>query len=325
MPEVQSWLKAARTARGLSQSELARQVGAQQAQISQWERGSARPNPATEEKLRAALAVDDPSQFVEAAAPAPSPYPWWDEALARKDSMQLKELAAHLGVPLSTLVSAFKLHGVSRQPQVSAPVESVPEVEMSNETTETASTSIDARHGSKDGNILKHAHLLGKIPDAEVAKLSNVSVRTIASFRARNKIPGYKGPRRRTPSSVGGRRASRLESFMDILGKVPDRVVADKAEMSLGAVRNFRIKHGISASGRVPESAAMAALDNAIPFTASAGPMMAFSVTLSTPNGDLARVVIAPDMVRAASFADGAAQKLQGRVSSLGVIGEVLR
>jgi hypothetical protein len=112
---------------------------------------------------------------------------------------------------------------------------------------------------------------------------------------------------------------------MDILGKVPDRVVADKAEMSLGAVRNFRIKHGISASGRVPESATLAALDNAIPFTASSGPMMAFSVTLSTPNGDLVRVVIAPDMVRAASFADGAAQRLSGRVSSLGVIGEVLR
>jgi transcriptional regulator with XRE-family HTH domain len=324
MPEVQSWLKAARTARGLSQSELARKVGAQQAQISQWERGSARPNPATEEKLRTALEVDDPSQFVETAAPPPSPYPWWDEALARKDSMQLKELAALLGVPLSTLMSAFKQHGVSRQPKVSARVEAEPEVEMSNENTESQA-SIDARHGSKDGNILKHAHLLGKIPDAEVAKLSNVSVRTIASFRARNKIPGYKGPRRRTPSSVGGRRASRLESFMDILGKVPDRVVADKAEMSLGAVRNFRIKHGISASGRVPESATLAALDNAIPFTASSGPMMAFSVTLSTPNGDLVRVVIAPDMVRAASFADGAAQRLSGRVSSLGVIGEVLR
>lgn len=112
--------------------------------------------------------------------------------------------------------------------------------------------TIDARHGSKDGNILKHAHLLGKIPDAEVAKLSNVSVRTVASFRARNKIPGYNGPRRKAPPTAG--RVSRLERFMDILGKVPDRVVADKSGMSLGAVRNFRIKHGIAASGRVPES-----------------------------------------------------------------------
>jgi hypothetical protein len=109
------------------------------------------------------------------------------------------------------------------------------------------------RPGSKDGLIRFHGDKLGKIPDAEVAKLAGVSVRSVASYRARNKIPGYKGPRRKTPpaSGPGGRRASRLENFMDILGKVPDRVVADKSGMSIGAVRNFRIKNGISASGPV--------------------------------------------------------------------------
>lgn len=52
------------------------------------------------------------------------------------------------------------------------------------------------RAGSKDVMIALHAAALGQVPDAEVARRAGVSIRTIASFRARHGIPGYRGPRR---------------------------------------------------------------------------------------------------------------------------------
>jgi len=89
---------------------------------------------------------------------------------------------------------------------------------------------------------------LGKVPDADIADKAGVSVRTVASFRSRHDIAGYSGPRRR--KSGRKRRASRVDPFADLLGTVPDRVVAEKAGVSLNAVRNYRVKHGIPAAGR---------------------------------------------------------------------------
>jgi hypothetical protein len=114
------------------------------------------------------------------------------------------------------------------------------------------SSSPSRRQGSKDTQIEQYYHLLGSIPDSEVARLAEVSVRTVASYRARNDIPGYSGPRRR-PQARGGRQ-SKLDDYAHLLGKLPDRVVAEEAGMSLGAVRNYRIKNDIPAAGRMPRA-----------------------------------------------------------------------
>ena len=45
-----------------------------------------------------------------------------------------------------------------------------------------------------------------------------------------------------------------MDDYRDLLGKVPDRVIADIAGMSLGAVRNFRIKQDIEPAGRMRPS-----------------------------------------------------------------------
>lgn len=157
---------------------------------------------------------------------------WWPEALRLKDRMPLRDLADHLGVRVGLLTAELRRAGIARAP--------VPTTQLP-----------DLRHGSKDGRISSYFHLLGQMPDADVARLSDVSVRTIASYRARHGIPGYEGPRRR-PEPRGSRQ-SRLEDFRHLLGRLPDRVVADEAGMSLGAVRNFRIKHDIEAAGRLPK------------------------------------------------------------------------
>jgi DNA-binding transcriptional MerR regulator len=166
---------------------------------------------------------------------------WWSDAMRMKDQMTLRELADHLGVTVGTLTSEMKKAGVARRVRVPASVSGGMDEDQPSR-----------RNGSKDDQIEKLFHLLGKVPDSEVARLADVSVRTVASYRARNGIDGYKGPRRRP--APRGRRASKLEDYRSMLGKLPDRVVAEEAGMSLGAVRNFRVKHDIPAAGRMPRS-----------------------------------------------------------------------
>ncbi len=167
---------------------------------------------------------------------------WWPEAVRLKDTMPLTELAAHLSVTVPVLAAAFRERGVSRRLKVVAPpVVAVPTPE------EVAAEAV--RTGSKDGQLAALTHLLGRVPDSEIARSAGVSVRTVASYRARNNIIGYDGPRRRP--TTRGRRASRVDDFRPLLGVVPDRVVADIASMSLGAIRNFRIKLGVEAAGRM--------------------------------------------------------------------------
>lgn len=113
------------------------------------------------------------------------------------------------------------------------------------------SLQLDRRIGSKDQRVESCFELLGNLPDAEIARRVNVSIRTVASYRARHGIHGYDGPRRR-PEPRDGRR-SRLEELHDLLGRVPDRIIADEASMSLGAVRNYRLKHDIEAVGRMSQ------------------------------------------------------------------------
>lgn len=156
--------------------------------------------------------------------------PWWDELVAKKDSKSLRELAEEFGVSAGAISLALKKTGTSKVPQSTEPVEA--DVPVS-------------RPGSKDFLLEPLFEDLGNIPDAEVAKRAGVSVRTVASYRARNKIPGYKG---RAAPSKRRRRKSKIDPYTELLGKVPDRVVAEKAGVTLNAVRNYRANRGITSS-----------------------------------------------------------------------------
>jgi hypothetical protein len=180
-----------------------------------------------------ASSVEASPNRVESEAGASAPL-WWAEAVRLKDTMGLRALADHLGVRVGALAAELRRSGLTRSPQEPA-----------------VAVAQGVRPGSQDGRILSHYHLLGHVPDAEVARMSGVSIRTIASYRARHGIAGYSGPRRRP--EVRGRRESRLEDHRDVLGTLPDRVVADLVGMSLGAVRNYRVKHAIPAAGRISQ------------------------------------------------------------------------
>ncbi len=51
-----------------------------------------------------------------------------------------------------------------------------------------------ARPGSKDALVAARFNLLGKVPDHEIARLAGVSVRTVASYRTRHGIAGFRAP-----------------------------------------------------------------------------------------------------------------------------------
>jgi hypothetical protein len=133
----------------------------------------------------------------------------WEEILRLKEALPLRELARRFQTTPGAISAALRrVAGVAgpdvgegdlgdddlppepgeapfRSPSSGGPV--LPEV---------AAALQQIRAGSKDVMIALHATALGQVPDAEVARRAGVSIRTIASFRARHGIPGYRGPRR---------------------------------------------------------------------------------------------------------------------------------
>lgn len=243
-------------------------------------------------------------------------YPWWPELLSLKDELSLRELAERFDVTPGAISAAFKRTGTSRKPAPPGPraLRKRRKEEEADLPPEPGEFEGDAgsvprpRPGSKDQAILEKYDLLGEIPDAEVARRAGVSVRTIASFRARHNIPGYSGPRR--TSSSRGPRQSKIDPFADLLGKVPDRVVAERAGVSLNAVRNYRVKRGIPAAGR-------AATLTPVPTTGA----KAWKVTIRTGQGEAERVVVADGLVQAATLAE---QASPGQVVGIHLVGDVL-
>jgi len=178
-------------------------------------------------------------------------YDWWPELVRRKDELSLRELAERFDVTPGAISAAFRRTGLSRKAAPPGPrirrKASGGDESLPPEPGEGEDGTV-ARPGSKDTRILPYARMLGQVPDSDVARKAGVSVRTIASFRARNQVGGYKGPRKRGADRAP--RKSRIDAFAHLVGQHPDRIVAEKAGVSLNAVRNWRMRHGVPASGR---------------------------------------------------------------------------
>ena len=244
-------------------------------------------------------------------------FDWWQDLVDLKDELSLRELAEKFNVTPGAISAAFKRTGTSRKAAPPGPRalrksqhdDLPPEPGDEDEDVGLMPTT---RPGSKDEMIKYHFDSLGKVPDAEVAKKAGVSVRTIASFRARHGIPGYSGPRRTAQSRAP--RTSKLDPFVELLGTVPDRVVAEKAGVSLNAVRNYRVKRGISAAGRAITS-------DAPVFQPVAGGVVAWHVVVQTETGKVDLVVLGNDIVDAATKAMAADR---GEVVGLSCLGEMI-
>ncbi len=250
-------------------------------------------------------------------------FEWWPELVALKDELSLRELSQKFDVTPGAISAALKREGISRKAAPPGPrIHRKRKRAVADDLPPEAGEDLigeegDARPGSKDALVLAHRELLGNLPDREVADLAGVSVRTIASFRARHNIPAFTGPKRVTARR---RRGSKIEPFEQLLGKSSDAEVAKLAGVTANAVRNHRARLGVSApSAAKKESVAPTRV------RASGAAQHAWRVVIQTDNKEIARVVLADSVVEAAQSASNhAGTHLPGRVVSLSWVGEVL-
>ncbi len=250
-------------------------------------------------------------------------FEWWPELIKVKDEYSLRELADKFKVTPGAITAAFKRTGTHRRSAPPGPRSR--RRPRGEDTLPPEPGELRGRPGSKDDRLLQHREMLGSVPDGEVARKAGVSVRTVASFRARHGIPGYDGPRRR--GADRSPRKSKIDNYADMVGSVPDHIVAEKAGVSVNAVRNWRIKRGVTAHGRHGKPGVLEA--------ATSTPSMAPTVSPASPGrgggawkvisgsgADRAvRVVVARSLADAAARAEAAGV---GPVLALEWIAEVL-
>lgn len=123
----------------------------------------------------------------------------WGDILRLRETLSLRELAQRFSTTPGAISAALTRTGTVRAPSIEEDEDLPPEAGAPDEpddSVDAAAALQQVRQGSKDMQIAQHLQLLGQLPDAEVARRAGVSIRTIASFRARHNIPGYRGPRR---------------------------------------------------------------------------------------------------------------------------------
>ena len=112
---------------------------------------------------------------------------WWDEFLGLKDKHSLAELAERFDVAEITLQRALKRTGVNRRSQRGA---------RGNRQTQASNQK-----------IAQVSHLLGVVPDGEVARQVGVSRYAVAQYRQGKSIPSVRegagrGPKASSPSGL---------------------------------------------------------------------------------------------------------------------------
>ena len=101
-------------------------------------------------------------------------------------------------------------------------------------------------------------HMMGTMPDHEVAKKCDSTPSIVGRYRRKHGIPayeGYKFGKGQSPPSKGTeqpakkktprRRRSKIDAFRSQVGKIPDQVIAKKAGVSVEGVRMYRRRHDI--------------------------------------------------------------------------------
>ena len=114
--------------------------------------------------------------------------------------------------------------------------------------------------------------IIGVIPDKDVAEKAKVSPENVRTYRLRRGIPAtFRGeslelleakekrraakkvstkPVRRNRRKMRRRRNSRLDPYLELLGDIPDRALADRAGVTPENVRAYRVRRGIPARWR---------------------------------------------------------------------------
>ena len=122
------------------------------------------------------------------------------------------------------------------------------------------------------------------------------------------------------------KRRSKLDPYLNQVGKVPDREIAERAGVSPDAVRMFRQRHKIPSYRNYLKTQSSPPRPAPAPAPArsskkAAGGRRAFLLTLKSAKKESEWVILASDIIDAASQAEASGQ---GEVVALRYLGEVL-
>lgn len=140
-------------------------------------------------------------------------FDWWPELISLKDTLSLRELAQKFDVTPGAISAALRREGINREPAPPGPRNArkrtdeealPPEPGESPKPRPTKEGKAEPRSHSKDARLLSLWDDLGKLPDRDIADKAGISVRTVASFRARHGIAAYAGPRKARAAGAGG-------------------------------------------------------------------------------------------------------------------------
>lgn len=146
-------------------------------------------------------------------------------------------------------ITSFKARAASSAPETEATpaAPSAPEAEAAPATDDSPAPTKRRRKSKID----PYADLLGQSPDSEIAKLAGVTTEAVRMYRRRRGVAPARRRTAKTAAKKPGRRRSRLDPYFDLLGKIPDAEVAEKAGVTAENVRAYRSRHGIKAEYRV--------------------------------------------------------------------------
>ena len=220
----------------------------------------------------------------------------WVSMQSDLNQMSLVDVASKYAIKAGSIAAAMRRTGTKRQVRVHDGMGLPPEPDEAGDVSGVA---------SKQHLMEPYKDLLGKESDSVIAKKAGVSARTVAAYRKRLKISGYN--RWADPGRVRTqKRRSKLDPYRDMVGTVTDAAMAKKAKVSIQAVRNYRVKHGIPSSRSRGRADAQKAPALPRTSTVSSGEEIAWKITFEGSQGRQVRVGFARGLAEVIERADAA-------------------
>lgn len=201
----------------------------------------------------------------------------WKGMVEAVASTPLAEVAKAHDVAVVDLVASLRRAGVQREA-----VRSPEAGKVAKKASSKASTKKKGSRRKRRSRVDAFAELVGQVPDRVVAERAGVTIGAVRNWRVARGIPAAgrlalppepgevaealaAPPAEAKPARMPKRRGrrSRIDPWASEVGTVPDRVIAEKAGVSVNAVANYRKVRGIPGFGTAAAASAAPAASGA--------------------------------------------------------------
>jgi hypothetical protein len=263
--------------------------------------------------------------------------PWWPKLVAKKDERSLRQLSDEFGASPAAISNALKRNKLTRKAAPSGPrkkaapsgpqKKAAPSGPRKKAGARVAAPKRTRKAASKRA-ATRRAKAPSRVKTPATAK-AQTRVKTPATAKAQTRVKTPATAKATTGKRARRTRRSTLSQYRNEMGKVVDRIIAEKAGVTVSAVTNYRRRHNIPAhSGRGrPRSTPRAQEPTAKTPSAAVTPKVRATVTRATQYafrvriGDKKIIVVAKDIADAARVAMASKK---GSVSRIRLIGPAL-